>query len=213
VYHALVDRTQISLTNEQARRLREIARRRGTSMAALIRDAVDRAYPPPGRADERWDAALAAVGGFHSGSSDVAVEHDRELDEAFRQWRYSSTRRPCMRSWTRTTAPTWPRPPDWLPCAARTWSRTRTSDTLALVSRRLGRAAVARLLDGLLAVVSVEPVDAGVHAAALADYRASDSLAVSFVDRTSFAFMRAAGIGDAFAFDEDFRTAGFDLVR
>lgn len=54
-------------------------------MAALIRDAVDRAYPPQGRSDERWDAALAAIGGFHSGSSNVAVEHDRELSEAFWQ--------------------------------------------------------------------------------------------------------------------------------
>jgi uncharacterized protein len=86
-------------------------------------------------------------------------------------------------------------------------------ETLALVSRRLGRPAVTRLLDGLLAVVAVEPVDAAVHSAALADYRGSDSTAVSFVDRTSFAFMRAAGIGEAFAFDEDFLAAGFDLLR
>ena len=53
-------------------------------MAALIRDAVDRAYPPPGRADERWARALAAVGGFRSGSPDISAEHDRELGEAFR---------------------------------------------------------------------------------------------------------------------------------
>jgi len=80
-----VERTQISLTEEQAQRLRGLARRRRTSMAALIRDAVDRAYPPPGRTDGRWSKALNAVGGFHSGSSDVSVEHDRELGEAFRQ--------------------------------------------------------------------------------------------------------------------------------
>lgn len=86
-------------------------------------------------------------------------------------------------------------------------------ETLALVSRRLGRLAVTRLLDGLLVVVSVEPVDPAVHAAALADYRQSQSAAISFVDRTSFAFMRASGVGDAFAFDDDFRAAGFDLVR
>ncbi|MGA3057518.1 MAG: CopG family transcriptional regulator [Candidatus Limnocylindrales bacterium] len=79
-----VERTQISLTEEQSRRLRGLARRKHTSMAALIRDAVDRAYPPPGRADERWARALAAVGGFRSGSSDISAEHDRELGEAFR---------------------------------------------------------------------------------------------------------------------------------
>lgn len=86
-------------------------------------------------------------------------------------------------------------------------------ETLALVSRRLGRVAVTRLLDDLLTVVSVSPVDAAVHASALADYRQFESGSISFVDRTSFAFMRAAGIGDALAFDGDFRTAGFDLVR
>jgi hypothetical protein len=76
-----VERTQISLTEEQARRLRGLARRRHTSMAALIRDAVDRAYPAPDRTDDRWSRALAAVGGFRSGRSDVSVEHDRELGE------------------------------------------------------------------------------------------------------------------------------------
>jgi hypothetical protein len=79
-----VQRTQISLTEEQSRRLRGLARRKHTSMAALIRDAVDRAYPPPGRADEPRARALAAVGGFRSGSSDISAEHDRELGEAFR---------------------------------------------------------------------------------------------------------------------------------
>lgn len=78
-----VERTQISLTEEQARRLRSLARKRGTSMAALIRDAVDRAYPAPGRTDARWESALASVGGFHSAMSDVSSEHDRELNEAF----------------------------------------------------------------------------------------------------------------------------------
>jgi hypothetical protein len=78
-----VERTQISLTEEQARRLRGLARRKRTSMAALIRDAVDRVYPPPGGADERWARALDGVGGFHSGRADVSAEHDRELGDAF----------------------------------------------------------------------------------------------------------------------------------
>ena len=66
--------------------LRAFAERPGESddVAALIRDAVDRAYPEPGRMDVRWDTALASVGGFHSGLTDVSVEHDRELGEAFR---------------------------------------------------------------------------------------------------------------------------------
>ena len=52
-------------------------------MAALIRDAVDRAYPAPERPDERWAKALEAIGGFRSGLSDVATEHDRDLGDAF----------------------------------------------------------------------------------------------------------------------------------
>ncbi len=86
-------------------------------------------------------------------------------------------------------------------------------ETLALVSRRLGRAAVERLLDSILAVVDVEPVDLGLHGQALLAYRESPSDGVSFVDWTSFAFMRANRLGEAFAFDSDFEGAGFELAR
>lgn len=78
-----MERTQISLTTEQATRLRGLARRRHTSMAALIRDAVDRTYPEEVGMDAAWERALAAVGGFHSGRPDIGVEHDRELADAF----------------------------------------------------------------------------------------------------------------------------------
>lgn len=85
-------------------------------------------------------------------------------------------------------------------------------ETVALVSRRLGWSAVTRLLDGLMSVVAVSPVDAVTHAAAIADYRSAGSTSVSLVDQTSFAFMRGHRITDAFAFDSDFVNAGFDLV-
>ena len=52
-------------------------------MAALIREAVDRAYPPTGTEDARWESALSAVGGFHSGRTDIGTEHDRDLPDAF----------------------------------------------------------------------------------------------------------------------------------
>jgi hypothetical protein len=52
-------------------------------MAALIREAVERAYPPTGTEDARWEIALSAVGGLHSGRTDISTEHDRELDDAF----------------------------------------------------------------------------------------------------------------------------------
>lgn len=77
-----MERTQISLTSGQARELRRLARSRGTSMAALIREAVDRMY---GAADEqaRWRRALESVGGFRSDRSDVSDRHDDALADAF----------------------------------------------------------------------------------------------------------------------------------
>ena len=79
-----MDRTQISLTSSQARRLRGLARKRGTSMAALIREAIDRTY---GGADEeaRWRRALESVGGFRSDRSDVSERHDDVLADAYEQ--------------------------------------------------------------------------------------------------------------------------------
>lgn len=78
-----MERTQISLSADQADRLRRIARRRKTSMAALIRDAVDRAYPEGDSADAAWERALASVGGFHSGQGDISGDHDAYLADAF----------------------------------------------------------------------------------------------------------------------------------
>ena len=52
-------------------------------MAALIRDAVDAAYPLAGDADRRWVAALEAVGGFHSGSRSTSEAHDDAVADAF----------------------------------------------------------------------------------------------------------------------------------
>ena len=77
-----MERTQISLTSEQAERLRRVARGRKTSMAALIRDAVDRVYGDAGSTDDAWDRALASVGGFRSGYPDVSDEHDAYLADA-----------------------------------------------------------------------------------------------------------------------------------
>lgn len=81
-YHRTMERTQISLSSGQARELRRLARARGTSMAALIREAVERTY---GRVDEevRWQRALDAVGGFRSDRSDVSERHDDALADAF----------------------------------------------------------------------------------------------------------------------------------
>ncbi len=78
-------RTQIQLTEEQARALKELAAIEHRSMADLIRQSVDtllRSRARRGR-EERKRQALAAVGRFRSGVSDLAANHDRYLGEAF----------------------------------------------------------------------------------------------------------------------------------
>ena len=74
-------RTQIQLTDEQFKMLKQVSASSGKSMAELIREAVDRLGAVAGV--DRRARAIAAVGGFHSGSSDVSASHDDELSEAF----------------------------------------------------------------------------------------------------------------------------------
>ena len=80
-------RTQIQLTEKQARRLRAEARERGLSLAELIRRYVEK-----GLAEEThdpaalYDRAARVVGRFHDrgGARDVSAMHDRYLDDAFK---------------------------------------------------------------------------------------------------------------------------------
>lgn len=72
-----VIRTQISLTEEQMRRLRAEARRRGMPIAAVVREAVDQVVPVDVDAQRATaKRALAAVGRFDSKTGDVAQRHD-----------------------------------------------------------------------------------------------------------------------------------------
>jgi predicted transcriptional regulator len=73
-------RTQISLTDDQMRRLRREARRRHMSLAAVIRDAVDKVVPDEdAQRRDRIDILLAAAGSAASGTGKVAQDHDAEL--------------------------------------------------------------------------------------------------------------------------------------
>lgn len=73
-------RTQVSLTEEQMKRLREEARRRHVSLAAVIRDAVDRAVPDEdAERAARIEVLLQAAGSASSGSGTVATDHDEVL--------------------------------------------------------------------------------------------------------------------------------------
>ena len=79
-------RTQIQLTDQQARRLRAEARERGLSLAEIIRRYVDKGLSDetPDRA-ALYDRAARVVGRFRDrrGARDVSSKHDRYLDEAF----------------------------------------------------------------------------------------------------------------------------------
>ena len=80
-------RTQIQLSEEQAKAIRRIAAARRISAAELIRRAVDDwirggKMPDP---DERRRRAIAATGRFRSGQRDVARHHDRYLARVYRK--------------------------------------------------------------------------------------------------------------------------------
>jgi len=79
-------RTQIQLTEEQARRLRLAARERGVSMAEVVRRCIDRglAAEVPGRA-ARYARAADLVGAFEDPTEArrVAESHDEYLDDAY----------------------------------------------------------------------------------------------------------------------------------
>ena len=79
-------RTQIQLTERQARELKKMAVRGGVSMAEVVRRAVD-AKIREGALDVPWEErvrrAMAVMGKFHSGLKDVSRRHDHYLAEAF----------------------------------------------------------------------------------------------------------------------------------
>lgn len=80
-------RTQISITDEQARRLRRAAAGRDISIAHLVREAID-AYVTDADAGRggRIERALAAAGRFDSGLTDVSHRHDDYLAEDPSGW-------------------------------------------------------------------------------------------------------------------------------
>jgi predicted nucleic acid-binding protein len=81
-------------------------------------------------------------------------------------------------------------------------------EALALARRRLGGAAVSRLVNELLPRLATIWVDEALHAVALAAVRTGMG-SISLVDRASFEVMRREGIDQAFAFDADFEAQGF----
>jgi len=78
-------RTQIQLTEEQAKALKKMAASRHLSSAELIRRAVDIMIKsgPTADPEERRKRAVDIAGKFSSGKSDVSKKHDKYLTDAF----------------------------------------------------------------------------------------------------------------------------------
>ncbi len=78
-------RTQIQLTESQLFELKNLSAERHTSMADLIRQAVDSFLERVADIDheERKRRAVSAAGQFRSGLGDLATDHDRYLAEAY----------------------------------------------------------------------------------------------------------------------------------
>ena len=79
-------RTQIQLTEEQVRLLKELSRGSNESMAALIRRAVDQFLlsPKPDRLS-LYRQAMGVVGKYEAGLRDISLKHDLYLEEAFEE--------------------------------------------------------------------------------------------------------------------------------
>lgn len=77
-------RTQIQLTDDQARQLKMLATASGRSMADLVREGVDallRDQHQPGRA-EQMQRATRVFGAFNSGTRDLSTRHDEHFADA-----------------------------------------------------------------------------------------------------------------------------------
>jgi hypothetical protein len=77
-------RTQVQFTDEQYHALREFSRARDESIASLVRRAVDQLLltRKPDRSALHRQASVV-VGKYRAKHPDIAVEHDRYLDESF----------------------------------------------------------------------------------------------------------------------------------
>jgi predicted nucleic acid-binding protein len=85
-------------------------------------------------------------------------------------------------------------------------------ETCALVSRRLGLAALRTFREDLAPLLEVVWVDAAIHEAALDLLFERRKGSLSVVDAASFVVMRREGLDEAFAFDRHFEDEGFSAT-
>lgn len=83
------------------------------------------------------------------------------------------------------------------------------SEAIAIIQRRYGRDGLSKL-ERYLRRVTVTWIDRALFERAFVEAVAAGG--ASFVDRTSFAFMRASGIDIALTLDGGFRDAGFKSI-
>ena len=76
-------RTQIQITEKQARHLKEMAKAKNVSVSELIRQGIGLLLKNSSIVDieERKKRALQAVGKFRSGSTDISEKHDEYLEK------------------------------------------------------------------------------------------------------------------------------------
>jgi predicted nucleic acid-binding protein len=86
------------------------------------------------------------------------------------------------------------------------------AETLAVARRRFGVPGAVALIDDLLPVIAVLPVEPTIHEAALRAYRVSLPSGTSFVDQVTLALVRAQSIPTVFALDPDLAASGADIV-
>lgn len=75
-------RTQVQLSDQQSRALKETAAARGVSIAEVIRQALDQ-HLREQAGESRRQRAIRAIGGYRSGRHDVSNRHDDHLADAF----------------------------------------------------------------------------------------------------------------------------------
>jgi len=80
-------RTQIQLTEAQAKTIKKVAMEKGTSVAEVIRRAVENMVQssPKMSTQERNRRAIEIAGKFRSGKKNISRKHDEYLAEAYEQ--------------------------------------------------------------------------------------------------------------------------------
>jgi hypothetical protein len=75
-------RMQVQFDEAELEALRNAATRRGVSISAVVRDAVDRCVLAHDDRKAAIDRAMAVIGKFPSGTGDVAARHDDYFAES-----------------------------------------------------------------------------------------------------------------------------------